>query len=317
MIFCYNLFMKKEIKYIAEQTLLEVIKNWQDFVLFERKYSEHTMDAYSRDLAEFLGFISIQKSRNANLSDLEKLNIRDFRSYLSSLAKRKISKSSVARKLSTVKNFYKYLSLKKILKNSAIASVSSPRKDKVLPKALEVDDTFNLLDYLDKHYSADWQDVRDIAIFTLLYGCGLRISEAIGIDFGQISNESSLRILGKGKKERIVPILPIVLEKISLYLEKCPYNIKKNEPLFLGARGERVNPRIVQRKLEKIRIELHLPQTLTPHALRHSFATHLLTNGTDLRSIQELLGHSSLSTTQRYTDVQMETLKKEYNKLFK
>ena len=141
----------------------------------------------------------------------------------------------------------------------------------------------------------------------------MRISEALSINRGDINHNDFLRIKGKGNKERLVPILPVVIEKINAYLSACPYDIKNGEPLFLGARGERLSPRIVQRTLEKIRAYLGLPDTLTPHALRHSFATHLLAEGTNLRAIQELLGHASLSTTQRYTDVQIETLQKEYH----
>ena len=156
---------------------------------------------------------------------------------------------------------------------------------------------------------------RDGAIMTLLYGCGLRISEALNLNIGDITEHSTyLKIKGKGNKERIVPLLPIIWTKIKTYLEQCPYKLTTGEPLFIGARGERLSPRIIQRQLEKIRHYLGLPDTLTPHALRHSFATHLLAQGTDLRSIQELLGHSSLSTTQRYTDVEIETLHREYDK---
>ena len=158
-----------------------------------------------------------------------------------------------------------------------------------------------------------WQGLRDKAIFMLLYGCGLRISEALSLNIGDISAESDfLRIKGKGNKERIVPLLPIIWQSISAYLAERPYSNSVGEPLFLGARGERLSPRIIQRQMQKLRGYLGLSDTLTPHALRHSFATHLLAQGTDLRSIQELLGHSSLVTTQRYTDVQTEKLVKEY-----
>ena len=151
-------------------------------------------------------------------------------------------------------------------------------------------------------------------MFTLLYGCGLRISEALSLNIGDISNENYLRIKGKGNKERIVPLLPEVVDSINDYLSKCPYKMRTGEPLFVGARGERLLPRIVQRQMKKIRTYLGLPDSITPHALRHSFATHLLANGTDLRSLQELLGHASLSTTQRYTDVSIEKMTEEYQK---
>lgn len=307
--------MKKKIEYGANSELIEVINDWRNWIAKEKAYSEHTLSAYARDLAEFFKIYNKSKEiEQISLSILEKLDITDFRSYLSTLSKRKISKSSIARKLSSVKNFYSYINSKKIIKNSAISSVSSPRQDKILPKAIDVDEAINLIDYLETNYSSDWQGLRDIAIFMLLYGCGLRISEALNLNLENISNEDFLRIKGKGNKERIVPMLPIILKYIDKYIALCPYSLRNDDALFLGVRGERLNPRMVQRKIEKIRYELQLPNTLTPHALRHSFATHLLAEGTDLRSIQELLGHSSLATTQRYTEVNIETLKKEYIK---
>lgn len=307
--------MKTEIRYKTTAPLLAVIKNWQAWLKDERRYSLHTLDAYSRDLKEFFDFLAEYKDREINLDDLKKVDVREFRSFLSSRASRHIEKSSIARELSTLKNFFKWLAAKKLLKNTAISVISSPRRAKVLPKALEIDDTFSVLDEALHFASKEWQGLRDAAIFTILYGCGLRISEALSLNFGDISSASEfIRIKGKGNKERIVPLLPIIYQKIDAYLQACPYNFQSGEALFLGARGERLSPRIIQRQMEKIRKYLGLADTLTPHALRHSFATHLLAEGTDLRSIQELLGHSSLSTTQRYTDVQIETLQKEYRK---
>ncbi|MDR1694412.1 MAG: tyrosine recombinase XerC [Lactobacillaceae bacterium] len=306
--------MKEEIKYEADPELLEIIHKWASWLKNEKGYSKHTLDSYCRDLSAFLKFMFSYTGHKAYLKELEDLEIREFRSYLSKQAANHLEKSSIARKLSTVKNFFKYLDTHKILKNSAITVVSAPKKNKVLPKALEIDDTFNFIDYLKEQAKDNWQDLRDLAVFILLYGCGLRISEALSLNIGDFSNKSFIKIKGKGNKERIVPILPIVTENIDSYLSVCPYELKLEEPVFIGKRGERLSPRIIQRKMEKIRRQLNLPENITPHALRHSFATHLLAEGTDLRSIQELLGHSSLSTTQRYTDVQIETLKKEYNK---
>ena len=229
-----------------------------------------------------------------------KLEVRDFRAYLSQRAARHIDKSSLARELSTLKNFFKWLARYDILRNPALSVIRTPRRAKVLPKALEVNDTFNVIDEAQNLASNSWQGLRDTAIFTLLYGCGLRISEALSLNVGDIGNNDFLRIKGKGNKERIVPLLPVVVENINKYLAECPYQPKQGEPLFLGARGDRLVPRIIQRQMQKIRAYLGLPDNLTPHALRHSFATHLLAEGTDLRSIQELLGHASLTTTQRF-----------------
>lgn len=262
----------------------------------------------------FFDFAAEHLGKVPETADLAKLEVRDFRAYLSQRAARHIDKSSLARELSTLKNFFKWLARYDILRNPALSVIRTPRRAKVLPKALEVNDTFNVIDEAQNLASNSWQGLRDMAIFTLLYGCGLRISEALSLNVGDIGNNDFLRIKGKGNKERIVPLLPVVVENINKYLAECPYQPKQGEPLFLGARGDRLVPRIIQRQMQKIRAYLGLPDNLTPHALRHSFATHLLAEGTDLRSIQELLGHASLTTTQRYTDVQIETLKKEYDK---
>ena len=306
--------MKSEIKYNASREIKQLIAQWQSWLLNERRYSPHTLDAYSRDLSGFFDFAAEHLGKVPETADLAKLEVRDFRAYLSQRAARHIDKSSLARELSTLKNFFKWLARYDILRNPALSVIRTPRRAKVLPKALEVNDTFNVIDEAQNLASNSWQGLRDMAIFTLLYGCGLRISEALSLNVGDIGNNDFLRIKGKGNKERIVPLLPVVVENINKYLAECPYQPKQGEPLFLGARGDRLVPRIIQRQMQKIRAYLGLPDNLTPHALRHSFATHLLAEGTDLRSIQELLGHASLTTTQRYTDVQIETLKKEYDK---
>ena len=306
--------MKSEIKYNASREIKQLIAQWQSWLLNERRYSPHTLDAYSRDLSGFFDFAAEHLGKVPETADLAKLEVRDFRAYLSQRAARHIDKSSLARELSTLKNFFKWLARYDILRNPALSVIRTPRLAKVLPKALEVNDTFNVIDEAQNLASNSWQGLRDTAIFTLLYGCGLRISEALSLNVGDIGNNDFLRIKGKGNKERIVPLLPVVVENINKYLAECPYQPKQGEPLFLGARGDRLVPRIIQRQMQKIRAYLGLPDNLTPHALRHSFATHLLAEGTDLRSIQELLGHASLTTTQRYTDVQIETLKKEYDK---
>lgn len=306
--------MKSEIKYNASREIKQLIAQWQSWLLNERRYSPHTLDAYSRDLSGFFDFAAEHLGKVPETADLAKLEVCDFRAYLSQRAARHIDKSSLARELSTLKNFFKWLARYDILRNPALSVIRTPRRAKVLPKALEVNDTFNVIDEAQNLASNSWQGLRDTAIFTLLYGCGLRISEALSLNVGDIGNNDFLRIKGKGNKERIVPLLPVVVENINKYLAECPYQPKQGEPLFLGARGDRLVPRIIQRQMQKIRAYLGLPDNLTPHALRHSFATHLLAEGTDLRSIQELLGHASLTTTQRYTDVQIETLKKEYDK---
>lgn len=303
--------MKAEIKYIVGTEVKDLIHQWQDWLKNERRYSAHTLDAYFRDLSEFFKFFNDEK---LSVADLGKIDVRGFRGYLSYRAGKYIEKSSIARGISAVKNFFKWLDTNDIVKNSAISVISSPRRPKVLPKAMEIDDAFKFLRESEFWEKNSWQGLRDKAIFTLLYGCGLRISEALSLNIGDIANKDFIRIKGKGNKTRVVPLLPVIIENINAYLNECPYHLKNGDALFLGARGERLSPRIIQRQMQKIRAYLGLPDNLTPHALRHSFATHLLAEGTDLRSIQELLGHASLTTTQRYTDVQIEKLHKEYEK---
>ncbi|MBR1398750.1 MAG: tyrosine recombinase XerC [Alphaproteobacteria bacterium] len=304
--------MKSEIIFNADEKLKQTIKQWQNWLAKERLYSEHTLDAYSRDLAIFLQTIS---EKPLSLNDLQNLEVYDFRRFTSRRAAKYVEKSSLGREISAVKNFFKWLSRSNIIKNQAITVITSPRRPKVLPKALDVDDSFSVLDEAPNLAKNEWQGLRDRAILTVLYGCGLRISEAISLNIGDINEKSeTLRVKGKGNKERIVPLLPIIWQNIAEYLQKCPYKQNIGEPLFLGSRGERITARVVQRQVEKIRLYLGLPDTFTPHALRHSFATQLLADGADLRSIQELLGHASLMTTQRYTDVQTQTMQKEYHK---
>ena len=306
--------MKQEIKYSCAASVLALINDWQLWLAKERGYSAHTVESYARDLSFFFCFWQEYLGYLPDISALQSIDVRTFRAFLSRQNQRHLSKSSLARELSSLKSFFHWLNRNHLIDNTAITIISSPKKDKILPKALDVDQTLNLLDAAADFTKDKWQGLRDVAILTILYGCGLRISEALSLNIGDINHNDFLKIRGKGNKERLVPILPIVKDKIAAYLEACPYNQQPGDALFLGARGERISPRIVQRTLEKIRSHLGLPDTLTPHALRHSFATHLLAQGTDLRSIQELLGHASLSTTQRYTNVEIEHLKEEYNK---
>ena len=306
--------MKQEIKYSCAASVLALINDWQLWLAKERGYSSHTVESYARDLSFFFCFWQEYLGYLPDISALQNVDVRTFRAFLSRQNQRHLSKSSLARELSSLKSFFHWLNRNHIIDNTAITIISSPKKDKILPKALDVDQTLNLLDAAADFAKDKWQGLRDVAILTILYGCGLRISEALSLNIGDINHNDFLKIRGKGNKERLVPLLPIVKDKIAAYLKACPYNQQPGDALFLGARGERISPRIVQRTLEKIRSYLGLPDTLTPHALRHSFATHLLAEGTDLRSIQELLGHASLSTTQRYTNVEIEHLKEEYNK---
>lgn len=306
--------MQNQITYYSDSKTTQIIQTWLLWLKDTKRYSPHTIDAYARDLADFCTFVFNQKKTDLTLNDFNKFDVRTFRSYLSHRFHKHIEKSSIARELSALKNFFKWLNNNKYVENTSLTVISSPKKAKILPRALDISDTLNFLKTAKELANEPWQGLRDVAVFTLLYGCGLRISEALNLNIGDITSQNYLRIKGKGSKERIVPILPIVISSINEYLQLCPYKMRIGEPLFLGAKGERLLPRIIQRQAEKIRNYLQLPDSITPHALRHSFATHLLENGTDLRSLQELLGHSSLTSTQRYTEVSIEKMTKEYQK---
>ena len=295
------------------EELVNTIDKWIKWLSNERRYSQCTISSYLSDLNIFLNYFD---KGNLNLSDLKNLTIRDFRNFFSKRAQKNIGKASIAREEAAVRNFFKWMNENEIIENTAVFQLSTPKLPKTLPRALDINAAFDVLEAATKDSSEPWLGARDMAIFTLLYGCGLRISEALNLNVEDLSNNEFIKIHGKGNKDRFVPILPIVIERIEAYKRACPYHLKPGEALFLGAKGERVLPRIIQRKLQKIRRELGLPENITPHSLRHSFATHLLAEGSDLRSVQELLGHASLSSTQRYTDVNMEKIMCEYRKAF-
>lgn len=298
---------------MLDRELKKQMQRWIDWLRTQRNYSPHTIQSYVSDLEIFLEYLAKEK---VSLNDLKKIDIRGFRNFFSLRAKRGISRTSIAREESSVRNFFKWLDDNGIMRNTAIFQISTPKLPKVLPRSLDVNTMFDVIDQATQDCSEPWIGTRDRAILTLLYGCGLRISEALSLNVEDINHSEFVKIKGKGNKDRYVPILPIVIERIEAYKKTCPYKLREGDALFLGAKGERLTPRIIQRKLQKIRAKLNLPDNITPHALRHSFATHLLAQGSDLRSIQELLGHASLSSTQRYTDVNLEKIQKEYKKAF-
>ena len=304
--------MRYNTAFRAPPEILSLIEAWQDWLLYEKHFSEHTLEAYSRDLSFFINFFE-----NVDINFLQTADVRDFRRFISARAALDIEKSSLSREVSAIKNFFKWLLKKHDIKNEAISLISNPKRNKTLPKPVDIDGVFELLNQAPEFAKSDWQGLRDKAVFMLLYGAGLRISEALNINVGDIkTGQTTLIVKGKGNKERVVPLLPEVVEAINEYAQNVPYPLENGEALFLGARGERLVARIIQRQMKKIREYIGLPDSATPHALRHSFATHLLNEGCDLRSIQELLGHESLSTTERYTNVSLEKLKNEYHKAY-
>lgn len=292
--------------------LRRAVDDWADWLAFERRASPHTLAAYGRDLADFLEFMAQHQGGPLTLDTMSALRLADFRAWLAARASREMARTSTARAISTVRGFFKRLERMKLAHNAAINVLRTPKVPKSVPKALTEREAFTAIDAATEMANEPWIARRDAAILTLLYGAGLRIGEALGLDRRDAPAGPAMRITGKGNKERVVPLLPVVVDAIADYLDACPYRLAPEGPLFVGKRGKRLQPAIVQASLRKVRRALGLPETATPHALRHSFATHLLAGGGDLRTIQELLGHASLSTTQRYTEVETTRLAEVY-----
>ncbi len=301
------------IHFAARPDLVAAITDWRRWLESERRASRHTADAYGRDLSAFLTFLTGHLGGEASLKDLRGLKTADFRSYLAHRANTGVARSSIARGMSTLRNFFRFLERSDLVHNPAVKAVKTPRLPQTVPKALDEDDALAAITSAGEMYDEPWLSARDTALFLMLYGCGLRIGEALSLTCGDTPKSDTLRVMGKGQKERIVPVLPVVREAIDAYRKLCPFTTDNNAPLFVGKRGKVLNPGVVQRQVRRLRAMLGLAQTATPHALRHSFATHLLAKGGDLRTIQELLGHASLSTTQRYTVVDAARLAKVYD----
>ena len=301
------------ISFSADRDLGAAVADWQRWLKSERRVSEHTFDAYARDLAAFLHFMTGHLGDAPGLNAFADFKPADFRSYLAHRSNIGISRSSIARGVSTLRNFFRFLERAGLVHNPAIKTVRTPRLPKTVPKALDQEDALAAIRDAGAAQTEPWLAARDTALLLLLYGCGLRIGEALSLTCAEIPRGDTLRVVGKGRKERIVPVLPVVREALAAYRKLCPFTAHGPDPLFVGARGKALNPGVVQRQMRLLRARLGLPETATPHALRHSFATHLLAEGGDLRTIQELLGHASLSTTQRYTVVDAARLSAVYN----
>ncbi len=300
--------IKPAILEVCAADLQKLLFEWQDWLRYEKKVSRHTFRAYLSDDTTFISFLSYYHGRSISLGNLADSNITDFRAWLAKKTVKGASASSRARSLSGVKNFLTWLDRQGHAHNAAINTVRGPKLPHRLPKPLYEKQTRAVLEPA----TDNWTGIRDHALFTLLYGCGLRIDEALTLNLADLPRDGFLKVTGKGNKERQVPVLPAVLEAIDKYRNACPYSETPDRPLFLGARGKRLNQGVAQRDMRNLRIELGLPETATPHALRHSCATHLLQNGANLREIQELLGHASLSTTQRYTEIDAKELMRIY-----
>lgn len=301
--------------FLAAPGALHAIQGFLQYLKSERRASAKTLEAYGRDLSQFMAFLQDHLGGTAGLKDLEALVAADFRAFLAARRAQGIESRSLARQLSAIRSFYRYMERNAILKNAALSALRSPKIPHAVPKPLNVEAARSVVkaDALASEETPAWVTARDAAVLTLLYGCGLRISEALGLKAKQAPAET-LSITGKGGKTRIVPVLPAARAAMARYVELCPFPSKPDGPLFRGVKGGPLNARNIQLLIERLRGALGLPDTATPHALRHSFATHLLSNGADLRTIQELLGHASLSTTQVYTEVNRAHLLEQYDK---
>lgn len=291
------------------------LKAWVAELAGVRRASQHSITAYVHDVSGFLAFLHQHHGSTVDLAMLGALEERELRSWMAYRRGKGLASTSNARALSAVRTFYRYLNRHAGIENIAALQISGPKLSKPLPKSPDEDQASSALSALAEHEHEEWIGARDYAIACLLYGCGLRISEALALNVGDVHPESgSLRVRGKGGKVRDVPLMKIVADAITQYQAQCPIAVNKSGALFLGKQGDRLSARVFQRRLQTLRRQMGLPESLTPHALRHAFATHLLSRGAELRDIQELLGHSSLSTTQRYTHVDTSRLLEAYNK---
>lgn len=327
--------LNPELLEICAADLSSQLTGWYKYLRYEKNVSRHTLRAYTGDVGHFIRFLANHHGKPPSLNDLSEVNLRDFRAWLSRQAMDGSSAATRARALSGIKSFLRWLDKEGVMHNAAISTVRSPKLPHKLPRPLQEK---HALRVTSPATGEDWIEKRNRALFTLLYGCGLRIDEALSLNVGDLPRDGFLRVTGKGRRERQVPVLKIVEEMIDGYLSESPFHHTSlratdkersnpdsglphrperpprndenddNMPIFLGSRGKRLNQGVAQKAMRDLRIALDLPENATPHALRHSFATHLLQNGANLREIQEMLGHASLSTTQRYTEIDAKKL---------
>lgn len=296
--------------------LLTRVGEWRTWLQHEKRQAAASVKAYQGDLLAFLAFCAEHLGEPPSLDTLVSLGAADFRAWLAARHRAGAARTSTARALAAVRNFYRYLDRQHGRHNPALGAMRTPRLARRLPRPLSAGQAEELIETVPAFARSGWQAKRDMALLLLLYGAGLRIGEALGLNRRDVGPRpgslQALTVTGKGNKQRVVPILPVIAEAIEAYVSECPFDPAPERPLFVGARGKRLQPAVVRRQVQAVRRLLGLPESATPHALRHSFATHLLEGGADLRTIQELLGHASLSTTQGYTGVDGERLMRLY-----
>lgn len=296
----------------CEKGLLEIFHDWFEQLKHQRRLSPRTCIMYESDVTHLVQFFMVHKGRKIGSNDIANLDITDFRSWMVSMTNQGLSASSRAIRLAGIRTFYAYADRQGHFHNPYPKMLATPKRPNKLPRPIG---TKQVLEFVNYKSENGWEGLRDHAIFMLLYGCGLRISEALSLKVKDWPNgNDALKVMGKGRKERYVPLLPLVQKSVHAYKECAPFAFLQEDPLFQTAKGKPVYQQMVQSKMRDLRRALGLPETATPHALRHSFATHLLDNGANIREVQELLGHASLSTTQRYTDVSTAKILEEHRK---
>ena len=274
----------------------------------ERRLSEKTVEAYARDIGQLLNFLEPHLGKVMHETDVAAITVGDFRSFLAHRRSEGVGSATLNRQLSAIRTFFAYLEQRHDLPCPALALVRSAKRPATLPKPVSVEGARALLD--TPTHDVAWVDARNIAVMSLLYGAGLRVSEALSLTTDDLPLGAAITLRGKGDKARRVPLLPVIRKAVARYLDLQPFDLEPGSPVFRGEKGGPLSDRVVRREMQRMRGALGLPETASPHALRHSFATHLLAGGGDLRTIQQLLGHESLSTTQRYTGVDIEGLRK-------
>ena len=301
---------------IATPALRLSQRGWLQSLANERRLSGATLEAYDRDLDQFFSFLTGHLGAPADLAHFPPLRPADIRAFMARRRSAGITSRSLARIMAGIRSFVHYLEDRGQATSAPFNAIQTPKYSRSLPKPLSIDKAAKLVDPGQSLSAEAWVTARDSAILLLLYAVGLRISEALALSLktAPFPGQDALTITGKGGKQRRLPVLPIVQKALEHYAALCPFELEPNEPMFRGVRGGPLSPRIMQKTIETMRGSLGLPDNATPHALRHSFATHLLANGGDLRTIQELLGHASLSTTQAYTEVEMSELMDIYQK---
>ncbi len=299
---------------VSVPALQQALGDWLTEMRAIAGFAPNTITAYGHDVGQFLDFMVGHKGGGLGLAAIATTGQSDLRAWMADARGRGLSARSLARGLSAVKRFTAWAADRTGSDATTLLSTRAPRFQRKLPRPLSVDGAADMIEMVGTQAPSDWIAARDVAVLTVLYGGGLRISEALGLTGRDHPLPDVLRILGKGGKERLVPVLPVMRDAVSAYVRLCPYPAERGSPLFRGTRGGPLNPRLVALAMERARLQLGLPATATPHAMRHSFATHLLAAGADLRAIQELLGHASLSTTQTYTAVDSARLMEVYAK---